>query len=167
MFKQSKDEHIIDLIERQSFDRLSEEDFATIDRHVATCSPCHEAFLSAQLSSLLLRAGANELIEPSPFFQTRVMANWRERQTANELWGLTRLWRAAGALASSMAATVVVLGILTFAIPGNQPSISQELTAGSGYSAEAVIMNQSELDELSSDGQVLTTLYGAEEEPVR
>jgi len=158
--------HIIELLETTPVTSMSESVLQAIHHHVATCSACRTAFEAAQISSVLLSEGAGETFEPSPFFQTRVMALVREQQ-ATPVWSLSRLWRAAGALASSMAATVVILGALTFAMPGNQVTSSQELTAGNAYSAEAVILNQPGLDELASDGQVLTTLYGAEEDAVK
>jgi hypothetical protein len=99
-----------------------------------------------------------------------VLARLRERQIANESWAWRGLWRTAGALASSMVATVVALAVLTFVIPGNQiTSGPQEISSlSNSYSAEEVILNQNELlDEQASDGQVLTTIYGGEEEAVR
>jgi hypothetical protein len=73
------------------------------------------------------------------------------------------MWRAAGALASSMVATVAALAVLTFAIPSQVTTVTPETTALSAYSAEEVILD-GESDDQASDGQVLTTLYGAEED---
>jgi len=162
-----RDEHIISLIENAPFASLSENDLAAIGAHTEHCSDCLRAFKAAQIAALLLKERAAEAFEPSPFFHTRVLASLRERQ-ANESdsWALGRMWRAAGALASSMVATVAALAVLTFFIPGNQIASSQQVgSLANSYSAEDVLLNQSEqLDESVSDAQVLNTIYDAEEE---
>ena len=165
-----RDEHIISLIENAPLASLSENDRIAIGAHTEHCSDCLRAFKAAQIAALLLKQRAAEEFEPSPFFHTRVLAALRERQ-ANESdsWALGRMWRAAGALASSMVATVAALAVLTFAIPGNQIAPSQQVSSlANSYSAEDVLLNQSEqLDESVSDAQVLNTIYDAEEEAVR
>jgi carotenoid cleavage dioxygenase-like enzyme len=74
------------------------------------------------------------------------------------------MWRAAGALASSMVATVVALAVLTFAIPGNQAISQQAAFSPNGYSAEEVILDEFSQPEEQSDGQLLTTIYSADED---
>jgi hypothetical protein len=176
--------HIINLIESTPLASLSEADLTAIRTHTAHCSDCGQAFKAAQISALLLKERAAETFEPSPFFNTRVLASLRERQAANESWAndswadpwaLGRMWKAAGALASSMVATVAALAVLTFVSPGNQiASAPQEISSlPNSYSAEEVILNQNEVagDQFSSgqvsDSQVLTAIYGGEEEAVR
>jgi hypothetical protein len=167
-----RDEHIISLIEKAPLASLREKELAAIRVHTGHCSDCLRAFQAAQISALLLKERAAELLEPSPFFHTRVMATLRERQ-ANGSWansgGLGRMWRAAGALASTMAATVAALAVLTFAIPGSQGTSGPPVSSlSSNYSAEEVLLNQSEqADEPLSDAQVLNTIYDGEEEAVR
>jgi hypothetical protein len=159
--------HIITLLETSSLRALSESQVTSIEEHISTCTGCREAYRAAQISSSLLEIRAAEKVEPSAFFETRVLAHVRELRTTNEGWGLLKLWRAAGALGSSMVATVVVLGVLTLALPAEQNLTSQEISTNR-VSAEAVILNQTEFqEELASDGQVLRTLYGAEEDAVR
>ncbi len=165
-----KDKHIISLIESTPFSGLSESDLSAIRAHVGDCSDCRRAFEAAQISVLLLKERVAEPFEPSPFFQTRVMAHLRERQIANESWAWGRMWRATGGLASSMVATVAALAILTFVVPGTQitSGTSEMTTAVNAYSAEEVLLDQSgTTDEQVSDGQVLTTLYGSDEDAVR
>jgi len=161
-----RNEHIISLIENAPLRSLSETDLTAIHDHTEQCLDCRQAFQAAQVSAFLLRERAAVEFEPSPFFQTRVMATLRERLAANESWDWSRMWRAAGALTSSMVATVAALAVLTFAIPGNQVA-SGTLQASSlpnGYSAEEVILDQTaQLDE-ESDGQLLKTIYGGEED---
>jgi len=161
-----KDEHIISLIENAPLASLDENDLAVISAHTAACTDCLRAFQAAQVSALLLKERVAETFEPSPFFQTRVMANLRERQAASGVWAWSRMWRAAGALASSMVATVAALAVLTLVIPGGQVTSGPQVSSVSnGYSAEEVILDQSpQHDEQLSDGQLLTTIYGVEEE---
>ncbi|MDQ2975384.1 MAG: hypothetical protein M3R69_08240 [Acidobacteriota bacterium] len=168
-----KDKHIINLIESTSLASLSESDLTMIRAHTGDCSACRRAFEAAQISALLLKQGAAETLEPSPFFHTRVLASLRERQATGDSWAWGRMWRAAGALASSMVATVAALAVLTFVVPGNQvASGTQASSLPTGYSAEDVILNQTDSAETVSsdqvsDGQLLTTIYGAEEEAVK
>lgn len=163
-------EHIISLIESTALSALNESDLAAIRAHNGDCSDCRLAFEAMQISVLLLKERVAEPFEPSPFFQTRVMAHLRERQIANETWAWGRIWRATGALASSMVATVAALAILTFMVPGTQitSGTSEMMTAANPYNAEEVLLDQSgTIDDQVSDGQVLTTLYGADEDAVR
>ena len=157
-----KDKHIINLLESAPLGELSDSDLSEVRIHAGECAGCRQAFEAAQIAALLLRERVKETIEPSPFFHTRVMATLRERQAVNDQWAWSRMWRAAGALASSMAVTVAALAVLTFAIP--QTTVTPETSALSAYSAEEVILNHGEADDLVSDGQVLTTLYEAEED---
>jgi anti-sigma-K factor RskA len=161
-----RDEHILGLIENEPLASLSESDLAAIRAHTDHCSGCLRVFQAAQVAALLLKERVAETFEPSPFFQTRVLANLRERQAANGAWALGRLWRSAGALASSMVATVAALVVLTFVISGSEVASGPQVSSlSNGYSAEEVILDQSpELDEQLSDGQLLTTIYGVEDE---
>jgi anti-sigma-K factor RskA len=165
-----KDEHIINLIESAPLASLTEHDLEAIRVHADHCAGCLRAFQAAQVAAHLLKERAAAEFEPSPFFHTRVMATLRERQTANESWAnswaLGRLWRAAGALASTMVATVAALAVLTFVIPGSQVASGPQLSSlSNSYSAEEVLLDQNpQLDEQLSDGQLLTTIYSGDEE---
>ena len=98
-----------------------------------------------------------ETFEPSPFFHTRVLAAVREKKNEGAAFG--RLWRAAGALVSSMAATVVLFAVLSFGVL-DQQSLPTDASANA-YSAEALILD--DVEEEQTDGQVLSTLYDADE----
>ena len=131
--------------------------------HAEGCAECGRAFEAAQAASVLLRARAAEAFEPPPFFQTRVLAALRERRAAEEeRWTLGRLWKSAGLLVSSMAATVAALAVFTFVAPQEQAN-EQELAAGGAYSAESLIFDGAGEEPLTYD-QVLTSLYESEEE---
>ncbi len=153
-----KENHIIELIENRSFASLNEGERGLIQTHAADCVSCARAFEAARVGAALLKERASEIVEPSPFFHTRVMAAFRERQ--NEVPAFQRLWQTAGALVSSMTAAVALLAVLSFVIPGTQTSSTAQASVSNGYSAEEVILNQNDLqDEQASDAQVLTTLY--------
>ena len=58
-----------------------------------------------------------------------------------------------------MVVTVATLAFLTFVIPDTQLAIVSQ----TGPSAEEVILDQAQSEEVS-EGQVLTTIYGGDEE---
>jgi hypothetical protein len=157
-----RDEHIISIIENAPLSNLSESELADIGAHAARCAECGRAFEAARISTLLLGERAAETIEPSPFFQTRVLAALRERQAAGEPSAFRRLWNATGALVSSMAMTVAALAVLTFFAPGSEPASGspEAASAYNAYTAEEVLFDQSDAPaEQMSLGQVLSTLY--------
>ena len=161
-----KENHIIELLENRSFASLNESERARIQAHAANCSACARAYKATKIASSLLRERASEAVEPSPFFHTRVLAALRERQ--NEVPAFKRLWQTAGALFSSMTATVALLALLSFVVPGTQTSATAQASESNGYSAEEVILNQNDWqDEHASDAQVLTTLYPADDAGAR
>ncbi|HMG76309.1 MAG TPA: hypothetical protein VK582_22740 [Pyrinomonadaceae bacterium] len=163
-----KDEHIISMLESRPLS-ADENDFAQIRAHASICESCRKAYEAADVSSLLLKARANETFEPSPFFQTRVLAALREQQAENQTWAWSRLWRTAAGLASSMVATVAILAILTFVIPGTQTTESQTAAPfANAYSAEAVVLDDNAApDDQLSDNDVLATLYDADDNVVK
>jgi anti-sigma-K factor RskA len=160
--------HIISLIENEPLASLNEGDLNAIREHTRDCEDCGRAFEAAQISMLLLRERAAETFEPSPFFHTRVLATIRERESAGGVWAWSKVWRAAGALGSSMVATVATLAVLTFVVPSGQTvPVSQDLTAVNAYSAEEVLFDQSESNEQVSEDQILNTLYGVDDGAAR
>jgi anti-sigma-K factor RskA len=168
-----RDEHITAMLDDAPLSTFSEGELAVMCSHAAGCAGCRRAFEAAQVSSLMLKGRAAEGFEPSPFFQTRVLAALREQRAANEAanesWTLGRLWKTAGLLVSSMAVTVAALAAFTFVTP--QQATTTEVAVSStdnSYSAEAVIFDEGGAnDEEMSYGQVLTTLYGSDDAAVR
>jgi hypothetical protein len=80
-----------------------------------------------------------------------------------QTWAFGRLWRSAGALASTMVATVAALAVLTVVIPAEVNSGSQWSSLSNGYSAEEVLLDQgTAFEEQVSDDQLLTTIYSEE-----
>ena len=152
------EQHIISILESTRFASLSESDHSRIRAHTASCDDCARAYKVASVSASLLENRMAEIFEPSPFFHTRVLAAVREKQ--NEGPAFARLWRAAGALVSSMAAAVVLFAVLSFGV-FDQQSLPIDATATTAYSAEALILD--DVEEEQTDGQVLSTLYEADE----
>src|ERR1700730_17197037 len=121
-----KETHIIDILDNSPLASLTEKELLTLRSHAESCLSCGRAYEAAQLSTLLLKERAAESIEPSPFFQTRVLAALREQRASNSVPVLSRLWKSAGALVSSMALTTAALAAFSFLAPGAGTSSSQE-----------------------------------------
>jgi predicted anti-sigma-YlaC factor YlaD len=153
-----KDNHIIDVLDNASILSLSGNELSEVQAHVRECVSCREAYEAARLSAVVLQSRAQATIEPSPFFQTRVMAAWREQQAAESVPAMWRLWSSAKAIVSTMAVTTAALAVLSFVVP-TTPSNDQAVSA---LSAESVIMGQSS-DEMTYE-QVLNTIYEDDDE---
>jgi len=154
-----KDKHIIDVLDNRPILNLSESELSEIQGHVRDCVSCREAYEAARVSAIVLQSRAQATIEPSPFFQTRVMAAWREQQAVESVPAMWRLWSSAKALVSTMAVTTAALAVLSFVMPST-PASDQ---AVSELSAESVIMGQAS-DEQMSYEQVLATIYEDDDE---
>ncbi len=158
-----RDNHINEILDSKPFASISEAELATIQSHVANCAECNRAFAAARVSALLIKERAGEAADHdsnvNPFFQTRVMAAWRER--SENVSALRRLWNATGALVATMTATTAALAVLTFVVPANE-SVVEQTAALTQYSAEAVMLEQG--DNEVSDEQVLNAIYAEEEE---
>lgn len=159
-----KQNHIIDILEKGPLADLTESEVRTISVHAESCSACRSAYEAARMSTLLIKERAAETMEPSPFFQTRVLAAWRERQASDNVPAFSRLWKSAGALVSSMALTTAALAALSFVAPGAGTATSQNTASDlSPYSAEAVVFNQDQSDDQMTDDQVLKAIYADDE----
>lgn len=162
-----RDNHIITTLEEKPFSRFSEGEMAVMEAHIADCQMCLQAYEAARASYALIRARASETIDVSPFFKTRVMAAIRERQLSPEMPALQRMWKAAGALVSTMAVMVVILIGLTISnYTSNSDTQGAEVAASQNiYSPEYVVIDRSDLD---SDpmpyDQVLGTIYDSEDD---
>lgn len=154
-----KDKHITEILDNTSIANLSEFELNEVQIHVKDCTSCRSAYEAARLSAVVIKSRTHVTIEPSPFFQTRVMAALREQQAVDSVPAMFRLWKSAKALVSSMAVTTAALAVLSFVLPG--PAITED-PAISAYSAESVIMGQAG-DELSYE-QVFSTIYADEDE---
>jgi hypothetical protein len=160
-----KDIHITELLDQTPLASLSETEVRTIRTHAQDCAGCADAFAAAQISVLLIKeqtsAAAEQALNANPFFETRVLAAWREQQAAGAAWSLRRLWNAAGALVASMAVTTAALVVLTFVAPATDTT-TQTTAAVLPSSAESVVLDQGQ-DEMTND-QVLSAIYYDEDE---
>jgi hypothetical protein len=150
-----KDIHITEVLDNAALSALSPSELAEIRAHAQNCTACGNALAAAQVSAVMIKERAQAAIEPSPFFQTRVMAAWREQQATESVPAIVRLWRSSRALVSSMALATVALGALSFMI--SAPATTTLDQTASAYSAESVILQDGD-DQLSYD-QVLNAIY--------
>jgi hypothetical protein len=155
-----KDEHIIELLDSASIATLSESELSEVQAHARDCVSCGSAYEAAQLSGVILRSRAQVRFEPSPFFQTRVMAALREQNAVESVPAMLRLWKSARALVSSMAVTTAALAVLSFVLPAPVTSVVETASVDS---AEAVILDQGNDDQMSY-AQVLSAIYDEEDE---
>jgi len=154
------DTHITQILDNTPLASLSDSELASIRAHTANCAGCARAFEAAQLSALLMKERVDEAArnaaQANPFFQTRVLAAWREQQERG--WSLGRLWKATGVLVSSMVVTTAALAALTFVVPADE---SPAPTAVASRSAESVMFDQS--DEEVTNEQALNAIYDDDE----
>ena len=137
-----KDNHITDIIDNTPFVDLSDSELQTIHAHAATCVACERAFAAASIASLLIKErtseAAQQTLNANPFFETRVLAAWREQQAAPGDWSFRRLWSATGAIVASMAATTAAL-----AVPEGKVAVHWEIANGAGERRFRMIWRES------------------------
>ncbi len=156
-----KDKCITEMLDNASVANLSDDELNEIRAHTQDCVSCRGAYEAARVSAAVLRNRAQATIEPSPFFQTRVMAALREQQAVESVPAMWRLWGSAKALVSGMAVATAALAVLSFVLPvPTTPIVDQ---TASVYSAESVIMDKSN-DEQMTYEQVLSTIYADDDE---
>src|SRR5262249_34438980 len=140
-----KSEHILKLLEKQPVKRLSDEERSKIESHIVTCSGCLRAYQAARASAALLRARAEEIVEPTPYFRTRVMAALAESAFRQEST-MAALWKPVRAMVASMVLVVAILLALTyvdnFNVQTDAPYPSYESTL---YSPESVVLENRDL----------------------
>ena len=153
--------HITEALDNVALASLSPSELDAMRAHARQCEPCGSAFAAAQLSARIMKERAQVVIEPSPFFQTRVMAALREQQTVENVPAFLRLWKSARVLVSSMALTTAALAALSFMTSAPATTNALEQTA-SAYSAESVLFGQDD-DQLTYD-QVFNAIYTEDED---
>jgi hypothetical protein len=154
------DKHIIEILDNTALATLSASELDEIRAHARECEPCSDAFAAAQLSALVIQERAQAVIEPSPFFQTRVLAALREQQATESVPAFRRLWNSARVLVSSMALTTAALAALSFVFTAPATPASDQ--TASALSAESVILGQ-DADDLTY-GQVMNAIYADDED---
>jgi len=160
------DSHIIKILDEEPFSSLSDGDIASAESHIAMCQQCKSAYDAARVAASLIQARTSETVDASPFFKTRVMAAIRERQLTAEEPALVRMWRAAGALISTLALLLVTLTGMTIFSQSHEFQSQTPVVAASQnlYSPEYVVLERGDLDddELAND-QVIGTVYDVED----
>ena len=153
--------HITDILDNTPFTGLTESDLSAIRAHTANCVDCAQAFAAAEFASVLLAERISEAADntanANPFFQTRVLAAWREQQATNQGSVFARWWKPARALVSALALTTAALAALTFTIPesASQPAVETI--------AESTVLGVENEGQMTED-QMLSAMYVDEEE---
>lgn len=159
-----KENHIIKLLEESPLGDLSSADLDAIRSHTARCAECLRAYEASRTSSWLLRSRASFIVEPPPFFQTRVMAAIRKKNLEPEPLGLWKMWLAARPLVSSLAMLVVMIGALTFFTGGDQTQTQTGDSAANLNDDVAQWAVYERDDAEMTYGQVLTDIYDLDAE---
>ena len=156
------DTHITHILDEEPLTAFSESELGSIRAHITDCAECAQAFKATQLAELLIKERASETaadaVNANPFFQTRVLAAWREQRESS--WSFGRLWNATGALVSSMVVTTAALAALTFIVPAEESTTAP--TAVASTSAESVMFDQAD-DDVTNE-QALNAIYYDEED---
>ena len=157
-----REEHIIAMLERDRIGDLPGIERARIATHCEVCEPCRQAYQAAMAAADLLRTRAAEVVEPSPFFATKVMARIRAEQQVPSLFDLSTFWQAARGLVFSAVAVVVLLAGLTFV--GQRTETGAVLSSGA-YATETVVFADQApgLEESSSNEQLMDVVFTGEE----
>ncbi|MDQ3797864.1 MAG: hypothetical protein M3384_00290 [Acidobacteriota bacterium] len=157
-----KNEHILEILDEKAFGALDETELGFIKAHAARCASCFQAFEAARISSVLLQTHAAAEFEPSPFFQTRVMANLHEKQAKiNPFAAIGRLWKASAYLVVMMVTMVVALIALTIFAPEFNAVSGGTAQAFSfdNYSTDMVIINERLPGREPTNEQVFQIIY--------
>jgi predicted anti-sigma-YlaC factor YlaD len=151
------EQHIIEILDTTPFAALGESELSAIGAHTAGCKKCRDAFQAARGAAVLLKAEAERFSEPTPFFQTKVMAALREqRNNLRPIWDLRRLWQATGSLVSLM---VMVVAGLIFAVELAPVTRGDIQALAAADSAEAVILEpDATLKDIASE-QIFQEIY--------
>src|SRR5215218_8621326 len=141
-----KEKCITEILDNAPIANLSENELNEIRTHAQGCESYRGAYEAARLSALVLKRRAQVANEPSPFFQTRVMAALREQQAVESVPAMWRLWRSAKAVVSAMAVTTAALAVVSFMQPSQTTPAAEPASA---YSAYSVIMDRDADEQMS------------------
>lgn len=151
-----KSKHITKILDETAFKDLSREQIAEINGHTENCARCRTAFQAARVSSALLENRVAEVFEPSPFFETRVLAALREKQiVAKPIAAFWRWWQASSIVVFPILLVVMTLMALTVFAP-QQPA---QATIADDVSTEQIIFPGSEFNRELTTSQALQIIY--------
>ena len=161
-----KDIHILEILDRASFADLSEDELNVVETHAASCLDCRRAFAAARVSAVLLGArAAAPAVEPSAFFQSKVLNAIREKQPLRKpIAAFWRWWQASYPLVCSMLFIVITLAVLTMIAP--KSNTEQAVSTYNLYSTDSVILNQNPPRSLTTE-QALEVIYTERRDAVK
>ena len=158
--------HILEILDEKGFGALSGAELDTARAHTSHCADCRRALESARVSAALLTArAAAPSIEPSAFFQSKVLGAIREKQNLRKpIEAFRRWWQAAYPMVCSMLFIVITLALLTVLAP--KPESAQAASTYNLYSTDSVILNQNTPRNLT-DEQALEVIYNERRDAVK
>jgi predicted anti-sigma-YlaC factor YlaD len=161
-----KDRHILEILDAKQFAEFSTAELNNFQTHSADCSDCRQAFEAARVSAELLNVRALvPALEPSAFFQSKVLNAIREKQNLRKpIAAFRRWWQASYALVCSMLFIVITLGALTLLAP--KSNADQAVSTYNLYSTDSVILNQNPPRNLTTE-QALEVIYAERRDAVK
>ena len=158
-----RENHIINLLEERPLGSLSASELEIVKAHTAGCSNCLRAYEAAQASLLMLQERTSVIVEPTPFFQTKVMAAIREQNLAPKRLEFLKMWQLVRPLVASMGALIIMLLALTFLTDSSRPQTEpSNLASINDDSPEWVIVDRDEAYDEVTFSQALTIIYDPE-----
>ncbi|HEX8267115.1 MAG TPA: hypothetical protein VF596_17065 [Pyrinomonadaceae bacterium] len=152
-----KSKHITKILNETAFNDLSRAEIAEINAHADDCPRCRKAFQAARMSSALLENRVSEVFEPSPFFETRVLAALREKQiVAKPIAAFWRWWKASSVVVFPILLVVITLMALTIFSP--QPPL-QATAASDDFSTEQIIFQGNDFNQTLTTAQAMQIIY--------
>ena len=154
-----KENHIVNLLEERPLGNLSVAELEMVKTHTAACSECLRAYEAAQASLRLLQERASVVVEPPPFFQTKVMAAIREQRLAPKRLGFLNVWQTARPIVASMGAFVAMLLALTLFNTFEPPTEPSDLASVNDSVPEWVVVDSDDVGDEMTYSEALTVLY--------
>ncbi len=159
--------HITEIIDETPLASLDAATRERVEIHAAECAECSAALAASCLAQSMLRSHA-EVVEivPPPFFETRVLAAWRERQAERApFWSFGRWWQASSGMVAAMVLVAVVLGGLTVFAPSNE--VQADATNFGIFANDADVLSAEQVREMTRE-QMLEVIYtDRKEQPKR
>ena len=162
-----KDKHIVNLLDEKKLKELSADERERIETHVAECAACRSEYEAARVAHLVLKTRASQTLEPTPFFEARVMNAWRERQAALKPVGdrIRQMWQDAKLLISGLTTSVALLAVMSLVVPqAANDAGSMYASTNDYYTVESLVFEGQEMPEEITDGQLFEAIYGDETE---